>query len=81
MRVQNATPWVHVLNSMFFSMPVCRNPMAGRMWVTVSPSISRMRRSTPWVEGCCGPMLTTIVSSPRSACSAAICAQSPPCAR
>ena len=37
--------------------------------VTDSPSISRISRRTPWVEGCCGPMFTTIRSSPRSACS------------
>src|SRR6266852_3250740 len=29
-----------------------------------SPSRTSSRRSTPWVEGCCGPMLT--VSSSRS---------------
>ena len=37
-----------------------------RAWVTVSPSSSSTSRSTPCVEGCCGPMLTTI----RSSCSA-----------
>src|ERR1035437_3574080 len=26
---------------------------------TFSPSSLRMTRSTPWVEGCCGPMLRT----------------------
>ena len=30
---------------------------------TVSPSSSSMRRSTPWVLGCCGPMLMIIVWS------------------
>src|SRR5271155_1129284 len=30
--------------------------------MTVSPSISRISRSTPCVDGCCGPMLTTIRS-------------------
>ena len=30
---------------------------------TVSPSSSSMMRSTPWVEGCCGPRLMIIVSS------------------
>src|SRR5919199_6007118 len=29
---------------------------------TVSPSSSSTRRSTPCVEGCCGPMLMVIVS-------------------
>ena len=69
MRVTKVVPWVQVRYSMFFSMPVCRKPMPGRMLVTVSPSHSRISRSTPWVDGCCGPMLMTRVSSPRSACS------------
>src|SRR5665647_2629636 len=80
MRVQNVTPWVQVRNSMFFSMPVCRYPMPARASVTVSPSISSMSRSTPWVDGCCGPMLTTMRSSPRRAASSAISDQSPPAA-
>ena len=63
---------------MFFSMPVCRKPMPGRMLFTVSPSHSTIRRSTPWVEGCWGPMLMTRVSSLRSACSRAIWSKSPP---
>ena len=37
--------------------------MPQRASVTVSPSSSRISRSTPWVEGCCGPMLTTTRSS------------------
>src|SRR6266542_4472070 len=41
--------------------------MTGRQWTTTSPSNWSSRRSTPWVEGCCGPMLT--VSSSRSLCS------------
>ena len=52
--------------------------MPARASVTVSPSISSMSRSTPWVDGCCGPMLTTIRSSPRRAASSAISDQSPP---
>ena len=40
--------------------------MPQRASVTVSPSSSRIRRSTPWVEGCCGPMLTTTRSSAES---------------
>ena len=40
--------------------------MPQRASVTVSPSSSRMRRSTPWVEGCWGPMLTTTRSSASS---------------
>ena len=37
--------------------------MIGLVRSTVSPSSSSMRRSTPWVLGCCGPMLMIIVSS------------------
>ena len=35
--------------------------MIGLARTTVSPSSSIMIRSTPWVDGCCGPMLMTIV--------------------
>src|SRR5215831_16593753 len=31
--------------------------MTGLSDTTVSPSSSMTRRSTPWVDGCCGPML------------------------
>src|SRR5215211_7500452 len=41
--------------------------MPQRASVTVSPSSSRISRSTPCVDGCCGPMLTTTRSSPSSA--------------
>ena len=41
--------------------------MPQRASVTVSPSSSRISRSTPWVDGCCGPMLTTTRSSASSA--------------
>src|ERR1700691_4239169 len=37
-------------------MPVCRYPISGRHLTIVSPSNSSSRRSTPCVEGCCGPM-------------------------
>ena len=37
--------------------------MPRRHSVTVSPSSSRISRSTPCVDGCCGPMLTTTRSS------------------
>src|ERR1044071_5610597 len=37
--------------------------MTARASMTVSPSSSRTSRSTPCVEGCCGPRLTTIRSS------------------
>src|SRR5206468_3075370 len=36
--------------------------MVGDAEMTVSPSSSSTRRSTPCVLGCCGPMLTVIVS-------------------
>src|SRR5579884_890435 len=31
--------------------------MTGRQLTTSSPSTVSSRRSTPWVDGCCGPML------------------------
>src|ERR1700736_3688436 len=37
--------------------------MSGIMRTTVSPSISSMTRSTPWVDGCCGPMFRIMVRS------------------
>src|SRR5450432_2638255 len=40
--------------------------MVGAAESTVSPSSSSTRRSTPCVLGCCGPMLTVIVSERRS---------------
>src|SRR5437867_12497813 len=36
--------------------------MIGRASTMVSPSSSSATRSTPWVEGCCGPMLRVMVS-------------------
>src|SRR5690348_14478845 len=36
--------------------------MTGFARTTVSPSSSSATRSTPWVEGCCGPMLRVMVS-------------------
>src|SRR5579863_7057116 len=41
-------------------MPVCRKPMSGAAERIVSPSSSSTMRSTPWVEGCCGPMFSVI---------------------
>ena len=52
--------------------------MPARASVTVSPSISSMRRSTPWVDGCCGPMLTTMRSSLWAIASAETSSQSAP---
>ena len=37
--------------------------MTGLVRSTVSPSSSSINRSTPWVEGCWGPMLMIMVSS------------------
>src|SRR6266545_8412676 len=37
--------------------------MTGLDRTTVSPSSSSMMRSTPWVDGCCGPMLMIMVCS------------------
>src|SRR5215471_12936458 len=41
-------------------------PMIGSAERTRSPSSTNFNRSTPWVEGCCGPMLSTMsaVSKP-----------------
>src|SRR6187401_3643350 len=52
----------HFFCSAVFSMPVCRKPIVGEAERIVSPSSSSTSRSTPWVLGCCGPMLTVIVS-------------------
>ena len=41
--------------------PLDECPMTGFVRSTVSPSSSSMRRSTPCVLGCCGPMLMIIV--------------------
>src|SRR5919109_2891778 len=43
--------------------------MTGLARSTVSPSSSSTTRSTPCVDGCCGPRLTTIVSSDSGHCS------------
>ena len=43
--------------------------MTGLVRRTVSPSSSIMSRSTPWVDGCCGPMLMIMVSSSSSTSS------------
>src|SRR6266550_7424898 len=52
----------HFFCSVVFSMPVWRYPIVGDADTTVSPSSSRTSRSTPCVLGCCGPMLTVMVS-------------------
>src|SRR3954464_2918920 len=43
-------------------MPVWRKPTVVSALTTVSPESSSTNRSTPCVLGCCGPMLTVIVS-------------------
>ena len=56
--------------------------MDARTSETVSPSSVRISRSTPWVDGCCGPMLMTIRSllskSLASFAAATISSQSSP---
>src|SRR5829696_1951692 len=49
----------YVRFSAIFSTPRCRYPMMHSVPITFSPSSFRMTRSTPWVEGCCGPILST----------------------
>src|SRR4051812_12143944 len=41
--------------------------MCGRAAFTTSPSVRSSMRSTPCVEGCCGPMFKIISSASRSA--------------
>src|SRR5258706_1478648 len=52
----------HFFCSAVFSMPVCRKPMAASALTIVSPDSVTTRFNTPCVLGCCGPMLTVIVS-------------------
>src|SRR5262245_33118692 len=47
------------------SMARCRYPTSGIASCMISPSVLMMKRMTPWVEGCCGPMLR-VISSPES---------------
>src|SRR5207253_6071811 len=47
----------------------CMYPITGSARTIRSPSSFSTTRSTPWVEGCCGPMLR-IISSVRSGPSA-----------
>src|SRR5579862_5438110 len=62
MRSTSGITCCHFFCSAVFSMPVWRKPIVGDTDRTVSPSSSSTRRSTPCVLGCCGPMLTVIVS-------------------
>src|SRR6185295_5772674 len=62
MRSTSGITCCHFFCSVVFSMPVWRYPIVGDADTTVSPSSSSTSRSTPCVLGCCGPMLTVIVS-------------------
>src|SRR3954470_20091404 len=58
--------------------------MIGFVRRTVSPWSSSMRRSTPWVLGCCGPMLMIMVSSSLTSTSTSSCdtpRSTAPCSR
>ena len=48
-----------------FSMPVWRYPISGSAFTTFSLSISSTICRTPCVDGCCGPIDSTIVVSDR----------------
>src|SRR5574337_200834 len=61
------TCWYRLLSAIF-SIPVCRYPMCGAHLTTISPSSSNTRRSTPWVLGCCGPMLMVMVRRSVTTC-------------
>src|SRR5229473_4385063 len=61
MRSVSVMTWEYVLSSQDFSIPVCKYPRSGTAFTTVSPSSSSKMRNTPCVDGCCGPILRTIV--------------------
>src|SRR5207248_7725783 len=42
-----------------------RYPTSGIASIMISPSVLMMKRMTPWVDGCCGPMFS-VISSPLS---------------
>src|SRR5215212_6132767 len=67
MRSTSGITCCHFFCSAVFSIPVCRYPIVVLAPMTVSPSSSSIRLSTPCVLGCCGPMLTVIVSLRSSA--------------
>src|SRR5690349_25170218 len=62
MRSTSGMTCCHFFCSAVFSIPVWRKPIVGSAEVSDSPSSSSTSRSTPCVLGCCGPMLTVIVS-------------------
>src|SRR5579859_7677079 len=47
------------------SIERCRYPTSGIASIMISPSVLMMKRITPWVDGCCGPMFS-VISSPLS---------------
>src|SRR5688572_20432531 len=47
--------WLYGFDSASFSVPRCSRPTCGSAFMTVSPSISSTRRSTPCAAGCWGP--------------------------
>src|SRR4029450_5878615 len=62
MRSTSGITCCHFFCSAVFSMPVWRNPIVVSAPTTVSPESCRTRRSTPCVLGCCGPILTVMLS-------------------
>src|SRR6185436_7285697 len=62
MRSTSGITCCHFFCSAVFSMPVWRNPMVVSALTIVSPESCTTMFSTPCVLGCCGPMLTVIVS-------------------
>jgi hypothetical protein len=51
---------VHVLGDLFVA--TMQEPTSGSALVMISPSSSKIRRSTPWVAGWLGPMFSTSFS-------------------
>src|SRR3954471_18755591 len=62
MRSTSGITCCHFFCSAVFSMPVWRKPMVVSAVTIVSPDTCTTMFSTPCVLGCCGPMLTVIVS-------------------
>src|SRR6478672_4171594 len=62
MRSTSGMTCCHFFCSAVFSMPVCRKPMVVSALTMVSPESCTMMFNTPCVLGCCGPMLTVMVS-------------------
>src|SRR5579872_1356177 len=60
-------------------MPVWRKPMSGVARVMFSPSSSIITRSTPCVDGCCGPILR-VIRLRRSSSSVGFASSTPTCA-